>query len=68
VEEENRPLYAAHLLVALLRKLALHSNHRLEAGIKVGHAQLEQLGQLRDELFVQEVEDLFRVVELLLCL
>jgi hypothetical protein len=46
----------------------LHSNHRLEAGIKVGHAQLEQLGQLGDELLVQEVEDLLRVVELLLCL
>jgi hypothetical protein len=62
----NAPLHAAHLLVTLFCELALHADHGLEAGVEIWHAKLEELGQFGDELLVQEIEHLFRVVELLL--
>ena len=60
------PLDAAELLVALLRELALHADHGLEARVEVGHALVEQLRDLGDELPVEHLEHLARVVELLL--
>ena len=60
------PLHATKLLVALLRKLALHADHRLEAGVEVRDAQVEELRELGDELLVEHVEHLLRLVVLLL--
>jgi hypothetical protein len=61
-------LYARELLVSLLGEFALHPDHRLEARIKVRYPLLEQDGELAYELVVEQVEDLLRLVELLLCL
>ena len=60
------PLHAAELLIALLGKLALHADHRLEAGVEVRDAEVEELRELGDELLVEHVEHLLRLVVLLL--
>ena len=62
----NAPLHAAHLLIPLLCKLALHANHRLERGVEERHAEVEELGQVRDELLVDVLEHVLGVVVLLL--
>src|SRR6266702_3880084 len=59
-------LHARELLVALLGELALHPYHRLEARVKVRHALLEQDRDFAHELVVEQVEDLFGLVEFLL--
>lgn len=46
------PLHTAELLVSLFREFGLHAYHGFEAGIKVRHSQVEQLGNLGDELVV----------------
>ena len=59
-------MYATQLLVTFFRELALHPNHRLEAGVKVRNAQVEQLWQFCDELLVQHIEHFLCVVVFLL--
>ena len=61
-------MHATQLLVALLCELALHPDHSLEAGVKVGDAEIQELRELGDELLVHHVEYLLRVVVFLLCL
>ena len=60
------PLNSAEFLVSLLRKLALHPNHRLETRVEKGHAEVQQLRDFGDKLLVQHIEDLLRIVMLLL--
>ena len=62
------PLYTAQVLISFLCKSALHSNHGLEARVKEWHPQIEQLGKLGNQLVVQQVEYLLRVIMFLLCL
>jgi hypothetical protein len=61
-------LYTTKLLVALFCKLALHTDHGFEAGVKVRYAQIHELWQFLDELLVQDVKDFLRFVMFLLCL
>ena len=37
-------LNTAQFLVALLGELGLHADHSLEAGVKVGYAEIKELG------------------------
>ena len=60
------PLHAAELLVSFFRELALHANHGLEAWVEERYSEIEQLWKFGDELLVEHVEDLLRVVVFLL--
>lgn len=60
------PLNTAQLLVALLGELGLHADHRFKAGIEVRDPQIHQLGKLCNKLVVQQIEDFFRLIVLLL--
>jgi hypothetical protein len=50
------PLHTPKFLVPFLGEFRLEADHGLEAGVEEGYTQVEELGELCDELLVQNVE------------